>query len=43
MLQQVGVLLQQPLHSGLGISAGAHLHRQLLPEDMDLHGPAPTV
>lgn len=36
VLQQVGVLLQQPLHSCLGISASVHLHRQLLLKNVDL-------
>lgn len=37
MLQEVGVLLQQPLNSDLGIVPSVGLHRQLLPEDADLH------
>lgn len=37
MLQEVGVLLQQPLNSDLGIVPSAGLHRQLLLEDADLH------
>lgn len=36
VLQQVGVLLQQPLHSRLGISASVHLDRQLLLKNVDL-------
>lgn len=37
MLQEVGVLLQQPLNSDLGIVPSVGLHRQLLLEDADLH------
>lgn len=36
VLQQVGVLLKQPLHSRLGISSSVHLHRQLLLKNADL-------
>lgn len=36
VLQQVGVLLQQPLHSRLSVSSSVHLHRQLLLENVDL-------
>lgn len=36
VLQEVSVLLQQPLNSDLGVVAGVRLHRQLLPEDVHL-------
>lgn len=36
MLQEVGVLLQQPLNSDLGVVPSVRLHRQLLLEDVDL-------
>lgn len=36
VLQQVGVLLEQPLHSGLGAGPSVQLQRQLLLENVDL-------
>lgn len=40
VLQEVRVLLQQPLNSDLGFVPSIRLHRQLLPENVDLRKPA---
>lgn len=37
VLQQVCVLLQQPLHSGLGFSPSTQLHRQLFLQNIYLN------
>lgn len=39
VLQEVRVLLQQPLNSELGVVPSVGLHRQLLPENVDLGKP----
>lgn len=40
VLQEVRVLLQQPLNSDLGVVPSIGLHRQLLLENVDLRKPA---
>lgn len=42
VLQEVRVLLQQPLNSDLGVVPSIRLHRQLLLENADLRKPVCT-
>lgn len=42
VLQEVRVLLQQPLNSDLGVIPSIRLHQQLLLENVDLRKPART-